>query len=50
MVGSHAGDMISEIARVIGMGADAVDIGNTIHPHSALGKIIGMAPMVLNHR
>jgi len=25
------------------MGADAVDIGKTIHPHSTLGERIGMA-------
>ena len=33
MVGTHAGDMIGEIALAIEMGADAVDIGKTIHPH-----------------
>jgi pyruvate/2-oxoglutarate dehydrogenase complex dihydrolipoamide dehydrogenase (E3) component len=27
MVGTHAGDMIGEIALAIEMGADAVDIG-----------------------
>ncbi|ANC47665.1 hypothetical protein A6P55_25440 (plasmid) [Pandoraea pnomenusa] len=31
MVGTHAGDMIGEIALAIEMGADAVDIGKTIH-------------------
>ena len=29
--GTHAGDMIGEIALAIEMGADAVDIGKTIH-------------------
>jgi dihydrolipoamide dehydrogenase len=43
MVGTHAGDMIGEIALAIEMGADAVDIGNTIHPHPTLGESIGMA-------
>jgi dihydrolipoamide dehydrogenase len=43
MVGTHAGDMISEIALAIEMGADAVDIGKTIHPHPTLGESIGMA-------
>ena len=32
IVGTHAGDMIGEIALAIEMGADAVDIGKTIHP------------------
>ena len=32
MVGTHAGDMIGEVALAIEMGADAVDIGKTIHP------------------
>jgi hypothetical protein len=32
LVGTHAGDMIGEIALAIEMGADAVDIGKTIHP------------------
>jgi len=43
MVGTHAGDMIGEIALAIEMGADAVDIGITIHPHPTLGESIGMA-------
>jgi hypothetical protein len=38
MVGTHAGDMIGEIALAIEMGADAVDIGKTIHPHPTLGE------------
>jgi len=38
MVGTHAGDMIGEIALAIEMGADAVDIGKTIHPHPTLGN------------
>jgi len=43
MVGTHAGDMIGEVALAIEMGADAVDIGKTIHPHPTLGESIGMA-------
>jgi dihydrolipoamide dehydrogenase len=43
IVGTHAGDMIGEIALAIEMGADAVDIGKTIHPHPTLGETIGMA-------
>ncbi len=43
MVGPNAGDMIGEVALAIEMGADAVDIGKTIHPHPTLGESIGMA-------
>ncbi|MDQ9169913.1 dihydrolipoyl dehydrogenase [Oxalobacteraceae bacterium R-40] len=43
IVGTHAGDMIGELALAIEMGADAVDIGKTIHPHPTLGESIGMA-------
>ncbi|MEY2800659.1 MAG: hypothetical protein RL513_243, partial [Pseudomonadota bacterium] len=37
IVGTHAGDMIGEVALAIEMGADEVDIGKTIHPHPTLG-------------
>jgi dihydrolipoamide dehydrogenase len=43
IVGTHAGDMIGEVALAIEMGADAHDIGKTIHPHPTLGESIGMA-------
>ena len=43
IVGTHAGDMIGELALAIEMGADAVDIGKTIHPHPTLGETIGLA-------
>jgi dihydrolipoamide dehydrogenase len=43
VVGAHAGDLIAEIALAIEMGADAVDIGRTIHPHPTLSESIGMA-------
>jgi dihydrolipoamide dehydrogenase len=46
IVGTHAGDMIGEIALAIEMGADAVDIGKTIHPHPTLGESMGMAAEV----
>ncbi|WP_394781135.1 dihydrolipoyl dehydrogenase [Undibacterium sp.] len=46
IVGTHAGDMIGELALAIEMGADAVDIGKTIHPHPTLGESIGMAAEV----
>lgn len=43
IVGTHAGDMIGEIVLAIEMGADATDIGATIHPHPTLGETIGLA-------
>jgi dihydrolipoamide dehydrogenase len=43
IVGTHAGDMIGEVALAIEMGADEVDIGKTIHPHPTLGESIGLA-------
>ncbi|MFX7836732.1 hypothetical protein ABTK27_19225, partial [Acinetobacter baumannii] len=46
IVGTHAGDMIGEIALAIEMGADAVDISKTIHPHPTLGESLGMAAAV----
>jgi dihydrolipoamide dehydrogenase len=46
IVGPCAGDMIGEIALAIEMGADAIDIGKTIHPHPTLGESIGMAAEV----
>jgi dihydrolipoamide dehydrogenase len=46
IVGPSAGDMIGEIALAIEMGADAVDIGKTIHPHPTLGETIGLAAEV----
>ena len=46
IVGTHAGDLIGEVALAIEMGADAVDIGKTIHPHPTLGESIGLAAEV----
>lgn len=43
IVGTGAGDLISEVVLAIEMGADSVDIGKTIHPHPTLGESIGMA-------
>jgi len=43
IVGTHAGDLIGEIALAIEMGADAVDIGRTIHPHPTLTESVGLA-------
>ncbi|NQX79683.1 MAG: dihydrolipoyl dehydrogenase [Hyphomicrobiaceae bacterium] len=46
IVGTNAGDLIGEICLAIEMGADAVDIGKTIHPHPTLCESIGMAAEV----
>jgi dihydrolipoamide dehydrogenase len=43
IVGTGAGDLISEIALAVEMGADATDIGKTIHPHPTLSESVGMA-------
>jgi len=43
IVGTGAGDLISELALAIEMGADATDIGKTIHPHPTLSESVGMA-------
>jgi dihydrolipoyl dehydrogenase len=43
IVGTDAGNLISELALAVEMGADAVDIGRTIHPHPTLGESVGMA-------
>ncbi len=43
IVGTAAGDLIAEAALAIEMGADAEDIGLTIHPHPTLSETVGMA-------
>jgi dihydrolipoamide dehydrogenase len=43
IVGTNAGDLISELALAVEMGADATDIGKTIHPHPTLSESVGMA-------
>ncbi|MFW2544126.1 dihydrolipoyl dehydrogenase [Primorskyibacter sp. 2E107] len=43
IVGSNAGDLISECALAIEMGADAVDLGHTIHPHPTLSETVNFA-------
>ena len=43
IVGTNAGDLIAECSLAIEMGADAEDIGLTIHPHPTLSETIGMA-------
>ena len=46
IVGVHAGDLISELALAIEMGAEAGDIGATIHPHPTLSESVAMAAEV----
>ncbi len=43
IVGTNAGDLISEVALAIEMGADAADIGLTIHPHPTLSETVAGA-------
>ena len=43
IVGPNAGDLIAEAALAIEMGADASDIGLTIHPHPTLSETVGFA-------
>ncbi len=46
IVGPNAGDLIAECALAIEMGADAEDIGLTIHPHPTLSETVAMAAEV----
>jgi dihydrolipoamide dehydrogenase len=43
IVGTSAGDLIGEAALAIEMGADAADIGLTVHPHPTLTETLAMA-------
>ncbi len=43
IVGPGAGDLIAEATLAIEMGADAEDIGLTIHPHPTLSETFGLA-------
>jgi len=43
IVGPNAGDLIAEVALAIEMGADAADVGLTVHPHPTLSETVGMA-------
>lgn len=43
ITGTNAGDLIAETALAIEMGADAVDLGHTIHPHPTLSETINFA-------
>ena len=43
IVGTNAGELIAEVALAIEMGADAHDIGLTVHPHPTLSETVAMA-------
>ena len=43
IVGTNAGDLISEIALAIETGCDAADIGLTVHPHPTLSETVAGA-------
>ena len=43
IVGPNAGDLIAEVALAIEMGADAIDLSHTIHPHPTLSETINFA-------
>ena len=43
IVGVHAGDLIAEVGLAIEMGADAVDLGHTIHAHPTLSETVNFA-------
>jgi dihydrolipoamide dehydrogenase len=43
IVGPNAGDLISEVAVAIEMGADASDISLTVHPHPTLSETVAFA-------
>ncbi len=46
VVGVNAGELISELALAVEMGAEAADIALTVHPHPTLGESVGMAAEV----
>lgn len=48
LIGAHAGDLISEAALAIEMGADAEDIGLTIHPHPTLSETFANAAEIFS--
>ncbi len=43
IVGPHAGELISECALAIEMGADAEDLALTVHPHPTLSETVAFA-------
>ncbi len=43
IVGTNAGDLVSEVALAVELGADAADIGLTVHPHPTLSETVAFA-------
>ena len=43
VVGTNAGELISEIALALETGSDAADVGLTIHPHPTLSETVAAA-------
>jgi dihydrolipoamide dehydrogenase len=43
IVGANAGDLVSEVALAIELGADAADVGLTVHPHPTLSETVAFA-------
>jgi len=43
IVGVNAGELIAETVHALEMGADAEDLGLTIHPHPTLSETVGFA-------
>jgi dihydrolipoamide dehydrogenase len=47
IVGPNAGELIAEVGLAIELGADAADIGLTIHPHPTLSETVGLSAEAL---
>jgi dihydrolipoamide dehydrogenase len=47
IVGPNAGELMGEVALAIELGADAVDVGLTIHPHPTLSETVGLTAEAL---
>ncbi len=47
IVGPNAGELVGEVALAIELGADAVDVGLTIHPHPTLSETVGLTAEAL---
>ena len=46
MVGPNAGELVAETVLALELGADAEDVGLTIHPHPTLSETVGLAAEV----
>jgi dihydrolipoamide dehydrogenase len=46
VVGVNAGELISELALAIEVGADVWDVALTVHPHPSLSETVGLAAQV----